>query len=55
LVSSINKADCHDITAILLKVALNTINQIFGTSSRERMVCLPPPTVVSLNPVHGEV
>jgi hypothetical protein len=23
---SINKTDCHDITAILLKVALNTIN-----------------------------
>jgi hypothetical protein len=22
-----NKADCHDITEILLKVALNTINQ----------------------------
>jgi hypothetical protein len=27
-VSSINKTDCHDITEILLKVALNTINQI---------------------------
>ena len=26
LVSSINKTDCHDITEILLKVALNTIN-----------------------------
>ena len=25
-VSSTNKADCHDITEILLKVALNTIN-----------------------------
>jgi hypothetical protein len=25
-VSSTNKADCHDITKILLKVALNTIN-----------------------------
>ena len=25
-VSSINKIDCHDITEILLKVALNTIN-----------------------------
>jgi len=25
-VSSINKTDCHDITEILLKVALNTIN-----------------------------
>jgi hypothetical protein len=27
LVSSINKIDHHDITEILLKVALNTINQ----------------------------
>jgi hypothetical protein len=26
-VSSTNKIDCHDITEILLKVALNTINQ----------------------------
>jgi hypothetical protein len=26
-VSSTNKADCHDITEILLKVALNTISQ----------------------------
>jgi hypothetical protein len=26
-VSSTNETDCHDITAILLKVALNTINQ----------------------------
>ena len=28
LVSSTNKTDCQDITEILLKVALNTINQI---------------------------
>jgi hypothetical protein len=27
LVSSTNKTDCHDITEILLKVALNTIKQ----------------------------
>jgi hypothetical protein len=27
LVSSINKSDCHDVTEILLKVVLNTINQ----------------------------
>ena len=27
LVTSIDKTDCHDITEILLKVALNTINQ----------------------------
>jgi hypothetical protein len=26
LVSSINTTDCHDITEIMLKVALNTIN-----------------------------
>jgi hypothetical protein len=26
-VSSTNKTDCHDITEILLKVALNTINK----------------------------
>ena len=26
-VSSTNKTDCHDITELLLKVALNTINQ----------------------------
>jgi hypothetical protein len=25
-ISAINKTDCHDITEILLKVALNTIN-----------------------------
>jgi hypothetical protein len=27
LLSSTNKSDCHDITEILLKVVLNTINQ----------------------------
>ena len=27
-ISSTNKTDCHDITEILLKVALNTINQL---------------------------
>jgi protein gp37 len=27
-VSSINKTDCHEITETLLKVALNTINQL---------------------------
>ena len=27
-VSATNKTDCHDITEILLKVALNTINQL---------------------------
>jgi hypothetical protein len=31
-VSSTNKTDCHDITEILLKVALNTINQTLTTS-----------------------
>ena len=29
-VSSTNKTDCHDITEIFLKVALNTINQILN-------------------------
>jgi hypothetical protein len=28
LVTSINKTDCHDITEILLKAALNTINPL---------------------------
>ena len=28
-VSSTNKADCHDIAEILLKVALNTINPLY--------------------------
>ena len=27
-ISSTNKTDCHDITEILLKVVLNTINQL---------------------------
>jgi len=29
-VSATNKTDCHDITEILLKVAVNTINQTEG-------------------------
>jgi hypothetical protein len=32
-VSSTNKTDCHDITEILLKVALNTINITTITTS----------------------
>jgi len=32
-VSSTNKADCHDITEILLKVALNTIKQTYDLTS----------------------
>jgi hypothetical protein len=32
LVSSTNKTDCHDITEILLKVALNTITLIIALS-----------------------
>ena len=32
LVSSTNNSDHHDITEILLKVALNAINQTFGES-----------------------
>ena len=31
LVSSINKTDCHDITEILLKVALNTITLMLNS------------------------
>ena len=34
--SSTNKTDCHDITEILLKVALNTINQTKPTISLNR-------------------
>ena len=33
LVSSTNKTDCHDITEILLKVALNTITLVCSTPS----------------------
>jgi hypothetical protein len=33
-VSSTNKTDCHDITEILLKVALNTITLPLTLSSR---------------------
>ena len=33
-VSSTNKTDSHDITEILLKVALNTINQTFLPTSK---------------------
>jgi hypothetical protein len=32
-VSSTNKTYCHDITEILLKVALNTINQINSSNN----------------------
>jgi len=35
-VSSTNKTDCQDITEILLKVALNTINQISHLKSLNR-------------------
>ena len=40
-VYSSNKTDCHDITEILLKVALNTINQIFSVllNSEYREIC----------------
>jgi hypothetical protein len=31
-VSSTNKTDCHDVTEILLKVALNTINSFWLSS-----------------------
>jgi hypothetical protein len=35
-VSSTNKTDCHDITEILLKVALNIINQTKPQHSKHR-------------------
>jgi hypothetical protein len=34
-VSSTNKTDCHDITKILLKVALITINQTYNAGTFE--------------------
>jgi len=37
-VSSTNKTDRHDITEILLKVALNTINQTILHSSDEELI-----------------
>jgi hypothetical protein len=37
MVSSTNKTDCHDITEILLKVALNTIKQ---TNKSMGMMCV---------------
>jgi hypothetical protein len=37
-VSSANKIDCHDITDILLKVALNTINQIRTLSYQHELI-----------------
>ena len=40
-VSSINKTDRHDITEILLKVALNTIKQTNKqTSNQQKLVCV---------------
>jgi hypothetical protein len=36
LVSSTNKTDSHDITEILLKVALNTINQTKPITAKNR-------------------
>ena len=50
LVSSTNKTDCHDITEILWKVALNTINptpnhkdwHVCRCSSKARHMCIHP-------------
>ena len=44
--SSTNKTDCHDITEILLKVALNTINQtkqtlVYSLYSLNLLIFLP--------------
>ena len=38
LVSSINKTDLHDITEILLKVVLNTINQIKPNQTKPKIL-----------------
>ena len=42
-VSSTNKTDCHDITDILLKMALNTISSIY-THVHNKVLChsIPP-------------
>ena len=39
MVFSTNKTDCHDITEILLKVALNTINQPIDQQSDRETFC----------------
>jgi hypothetical protein len=36
LVSSTKKIDCHDITAILLKVTLNTITSLFSKKKKSK-------------------
>jgi len=48
LVSSTNKSDRHIIAEILLKVALNTINQTYRQSMAITTI------VMSLNNTHGE-
>jgi hypothetical protein len=47
LVSSTNETDRHDITEILLKVSLNTINQTKPINSRFSSFTGPCKTVVS--------
>jgi hypothetical protein len=42
LVSSTNKTDRHDITEVLLKVALNTIAMTIFCSHRKRVCTLQP-------------
>jgi len=39
VVFSTNKTDCHDITEILLKVAINTITLTLPTQSRKKLTC----------------
>jgi hypothetical protein len=46
-----NKSGRHDITEILLKVALNTINQ----TNQSFVIANWTASVVSSNPVHGEM
>jgi hypothetical protein len=48
LVSSTNKTDCHDITEILLKVALNTIKQTNHFLSKKLIEQLLPVSSLSL-------
>ena len=44
-VSSTNKTDHHDITEILLKVALNTKNQIKSNQSKQKRLSTPKKVV----------
>ena len=49
LVSSTNKTDRHDITEILLKVALNTINLIISVDKMDIFAINNPNFLTNLN------